>query len=298
VIYPVSVKVPLVAGLVVSLVSASITPSISQTVEQQIIGTWETKLEGKKILFIFASPNKLFMVGSTESEEPEVTPSKLTALEFQYKINSKTKPAQFDFFYFESSPNRPDKAFTILEISQDKSLKIQLEDLQPNQPRPTSFAPNATVFTKVSNSTKLPANTVVFKPQEQIARAKESEAKTNISSVNRTQTAYRAEKAGFATTFDTLALGTLSGKRTFQTTDYTYKLLGRKDRTYVTAAAKTNGLKSYVGATFIYMNSSKQSVITSIVCETQKPTKLAPKFPRLVAGSNSIKCPKGSQPVE
>jgi hypothetical protein len=288
-IYSVSVKAPLVTTLVISLVSISITSGFAQTIEQQILGTWQTELEGKKALFIFASENKLFIVG------PSLPESSANALEFKYQINSKTQPTQLDFFY---DSNAQEKALTILEITQDNSLKIQLEGLNPNQPRPTTFAPNATIFTRISNSTTLPANAVIYKPLEQIAKAYQVEAQTNVASINRSQMAYRFEKNRFATTFDQLAIGNLTGKSRAQTSNYSYKLFGRKDRAYVTAAAKTKGLKSYVGATFLYRNSQKQSVMSRIICETEKPTQTPPKFPKFVGGQDPIRCAAGSKSVE
>ncbi|PSB05229.1 type IV pilin-like G/H family protein [Merismopedia glauca] len=299
-IYPVYVKVPLVTGVVVSLISISITSGISQTVEKQILGTWQTEVKGQKILFVFTSENKLFVVSPTKFEDPEQKSPPLTAIEFKYQINSQTQPIQLDFF---DGSNPKDKALTILEIAQDNSLKIQLEGVQPNQPRPTDFVPNATIFARVSNSTILPANVVrVDKLQEYIARENQNSAKINvlyeIRAVNRNQTAYRAEKSRFANTFDALALEILRGKSRYQTTDYSYQLFGRKNRAYITAAAKTKGLQSYVGATFFYLNSAKQSVISSIICETEKPTKTPPKFPKFVGGNNPIKCPIGSKQVD
>uniref|UniRef100_UPI00286C562C prepilin-type N-terminal cleavage/methylation domain-containing protein n=1 Tax=Chamaesiphon sp. VAR_48_metabat_135_sub TaxID=2964699 RepID=UPI00286C562C len=43
------------------------------------------------------------------------------------------------------------------------------------------------------------------------AKAKQTEAKQNIGLINRTQTAFRSEKQAFATSFDVLATGTLTG---------------------------------------------------------------------------------------
>jgi hypothetical protein len=303
VVYPISVKVPLVAGLVASLISVSITVSVSQTLEQQILGTWETQVEGKKVLFIFAPKNKLFIVYRTAVEAD----ASLSGFEYQYQINTKTQPVQLDVF----DPISKIKGFTILELSAPTSLKIQLKDVGPSQPRPTAFKTDATVFTRKSNSTALPDNVLINKPQAQASDKKQTpitiqvEARKIVSAINRYQVVYRAENAEFGTnfdnlgyTFDDLNLDIPSGKDTAESPNYSYKVFGNKNRAFITAAAKNQDLKSYVGAVFRYTNSAKQSVMTTIMCETKKVSKVPPKFPRFVVGSNPVRCAKNSQLVQ
>jgi hypothetical protein len=287
-IYFSSTQSSLVAGIVASVVSISVAPSLAQTtIEQQLLGTWQADIiengEKQKVSFIFASGNKLSLIGPK---------GELFAL--KYQINPQTQPLQIDIIRV-SEPK--EKVLTILEITKDGSLKMQVEGVQPNQPRPTAFDANPTIFTKISNSTVLPSNAVksdepIDKPTVATNRL---DVIDNISKINKSQTAFYAEKKRFATSFDELALGNISGKTIAQTTDYSYHLLIRNNRAYVTAKAKTNNLKSYVGAVFIYFNPKNSAAHPSIICETEKPTKTLSRFPRFVGGSNPVKCPVGTK---
>jgi type IV pilus assembly protein PilA len=127
----------------------------------------------------------------------------------------------------------------------------------------------------------------------QAAKAKESEGKQNISSINRAQLAYFVEKSSFANTFDQLALGTIAGGSTSETSNYSYQItVTELERTVTTATAKDPSLRSYTGATFRYTNSANEPVINSIVCQTNEPSTTPPAIPQLVAGK--IECAPGS----
>jgi type IV pilus assembly protein PilA len=100
------------------------------------------------------------------------------------------------------------------------------------------------------------------------AKAKQTEAKQNIGLINRTQTSYRSENSGFATSFDQLGTGTLAGTAgNASTTNYSYTLAAGTDTTTIIANALDTALKGYGGANTRYSNSQSQSVISSVVCE-------------------------------
>jgi type IV pilus assembly protein PilA len=101
----------------------------------------------------------------------------------------------------------------------------------------------------------------------QVAKAKQSEAKQNIAVVNRIQTAYRAQNSAFATSFDVLATGTMSGDNQFKSKSYTYTLATTQDTSTMKAATEDSALKMYQGGTVRFINATKQSVIASIICE-------------------------------
>ncbi|MBW4620926.1 MAG: type IV pilin-like G/H family protein [Cyanosarcina radialis HA8281-LM2] len=129
------------------------------------------------------------------------------------------------------------------------------------------------------------------------AGGKQSEAKQNISSVNRAQTAYRAEKSSFANTFDELALGILSGSSSAETPNYSYQIVtANADLTIATVTAKDATLKSYAGAVVRYQNSANQSVMTSVICETTQPSQIPPAIPQVVG--NAPVCPPDSVTIE
>jgi type IV pilus assembly protein PilA len=115
----------------------------------------------------------------------------------------------------------------------------------------------------------------------QTAKAKQSEAKQNVGVVNRTQTAYRAENAAFANSFDNLAIGTLTGSTGASTTNYSYTVSGGTDTASIIATARDTSLKAYSGGTSRYNNASSQSVMSSVMCEAKTPgttTAEAPAF--------------------
>ena len=101
----------------------------------------------------------------------------------------------------------------------------------------------------------------------QVSKAKQSEAKQNIAVVNRIQTAYRAQNSAFATTFDILATGTMSGGTEFKTKSYTYTLTTDKDTSKLKVGTEDSALKMYQGGTVRFTNIYSQSVISSIICQ-------------------------------
>jgi type IV pilus assembly protein PilA len=107
----------------------------------------------------------------------------------------------------------------------------------------------------------------------QAAKAKQTEAKQYISSVNVAQTNYRSEYDKFASTFDLLATGTMTGAAgNFTTASYTYTLSTSQDTTSVSANPATdNALKPYVGGTVRFFNNYNASVAANVMCENLVP---------------------------
>jgi type IV pilus assembly protein PilA len=106
----------------------------------------------------------------------------------------------------------------------------------------------------------------------QSAKAKQTEAKQNLGTVNRVQTVWRSENSSFADTFDKLATGTLASTTgTASTTNYSYVLTGSTEGTTIYAKAIDTGLKGYSAGSDRYTNSTSQSVIASILCEANAP---------------------------
>jgi type IV pilus assembly protein PilA len=114
----------------------------------------------------------------------------------------------------------------------------------------------------------------------QTAKGKQSEAKQNVSSINKAQTTYRAEKSAFATNYDLLALGTLNGSGTVATTvNYSYTLSQGTDSSTIVASSRDTALKGYSGAVTRYNNSQSQAVMSSIICENITPGTTSPAAP-------------------
>jgi type IV pilus assembly protein PilA len=130
----------------------------------------------------------------------------------------------------------------------------------------------------------------------QTAKAKHTEAKENINLFNKTQNAYRLENSAFATSFDILATGSLSGAATANTSIYSYALVAGTDSATIRATAQDPGLKGYTGGAVHYTNSTNQSVISYIACEALQPGIAAPAVPLTPAGAAPT-CDSGTKSI-
>ena len=111
----------------------------------------------------------------------------------------------------------------------------------------------------------------------QSAKAKQTEAKQNVAVVNRVQTAFRTENSSFATTFDLLATGVLTGPAGgFSTSNYTYSMTAGNDSVSIVATSKDAALKGYSGGATRYANAASQSVVASVICEAVTPSVTPP----------------------
>ena len=102
----------------------------------------------------------------------------------------------------------------------------------------------------------------------QANKAKQSEAKTYVGSMNRAQQAYYLENTQFAlsSNFGNLGLGVAT-----QTTNYKYMISSASTATAVTNQAKTvidlAPLKSYVGGVMVGVSSSSEATTLAALCE-------------------------------
>ncbi|MBW4618656.1 MAG: hypothetical protein KME17_04615 [Cyanosarcina radialis HA8281-LM2] len=137
-----------IAVSIVSLPGYTQTPSA----EKQLLGTWETTIEEQQIKFVFTPDNQLFMIPSDRRAKVFI---------LKYQLNTQTKPMQLDVIHGRQ------KVLTIFEFTDNNKLRVETDNLAPGKPRPTAFSPESRIFNKVSNSTVLPANVRVEKPQFQ-----------------------------------------------------------------------------------------------------------------------------------
>ena len=133
----------------------------------------------------------------------------------------------------------------------------------------------------------------------QASKAKQSEARQNISLVNKAQNSFRAERSSFASSFDVLAVGSVTGGATASTTNYSYGILGGgTDTATITAGARATAIKTYTGLVTVGTVNS-QSVIASIICEGTVPsttgTSAATDTP--TPPTNGTTCATGTVPV-
>ncbi|WP_009632842.1 type IV pilin-like G/H family protein [Synechocystis sp. PCC 7509] len=106
----------------------------------------------------------------------------------------------------------------------------------------------------------------------QTAKAKQSEAKNTISSVNSAQTAYRQDKAVFAGGTNGMAALALGLPTTTANYSYTFGAAA-SDLVAITAAKTDAALKAYTGGSARYTDATvSESIINSVICESKTTT--------------------------
>ena len=122
----------------------------------------------------------------------------------------------------------------------------------------------------------------------QADKAKQSEARVYIGSINRGQQAYYLDNEKFASQVEELGLGIESDSRYYR---YEIKTV-EQDMTVATATPKDGGLKSYTGAVFLTKDASGEDTTIAIACESNRDSKAPPSAPTLNA--SKAQCSSGS----
>ena len=122
-------------------------------------------------------------------------------------------------------------------------------------------------------------------------KAKESEAKTYVGSLNRAQQAYFLDHNKFTNSIADLGLGIAS-----ETKNYSYSIETQGSVAIGKASAKHNDLKSYTGTVFLLkLESSGENTTQAILCVSKDKTKTAPDAAELI--DNKPECAKNSEAV-
>ena len=114
-------------------------------------------------------------------------------------------------------------------------------------------------------------------------KAKLSEGKQYTSSMNRAQQAKYAEDGAFSNSVNALDLGIKT-----QTTNYNYSTISTKNAAFSYGVARSNNLRSYVGAVFLVPVSqaaNKEKTTVSILCAANSPGDTQPPAPILQKGN-------------
>jgi type IV pilus assembly protein PilA len=127
----------------------------------------------------------------------------------------------------------------------------------------------------------------------QDVKAKQTESKQNITLVNKTQISYRAENTTFASSFNTLAIGSVTGNTTGNTVNYSYTIAGGTDTATIFSSPIDAALKAHSGGTTRFSNSASQSVIGTVMCETNAPGTAA-ALPLMTSTSSAPTCTSGT----
>ncbi|MEG4283700.1 type IV pilin-like G/H family protein [Microcoleus sp. A006_D1] len=125
-------------------------------------------------------------------------------------------------------------------------------------------------------------------------KSKQSEAKQYVSSLNKGQQAYYAEKNAFSTSIEALGLGLKT-----ETTNYKYLLFVTNKAALNYSVSKQKKEKSYVGGVFLvpdYPTAPKNAMTTqSILCEADSPGTIELAEPTYQNGK--LICGKGTTQV-
>jgi len=125
-------------------------------------------------------------------------------------------------------------------------------------------------------------------------RAKESEAKMYVGSMNRAQQALFIEKSAFATSVNALGIGIKT-----ETKNYKYSVRATKQTAFNYGVSKKPELKSYVGGVFVIRaksnNGEDEMRTESILCSTDTPGTIPHLPPRLQ--NSKLVCPTGTTQV-
>jgi type IV pilus assembly protein PilA len=124
------------------------------------------------------------------------------------------------------------------------------------------------------------------------AKAKQTEGKQNVISINKAQIARRAQEQTFTTSFDILAISSVTGAGAVgNTTNYTYTLASTAtDSATVTLQAKDGSIKGYSGAVTRMTNTAGQSIMPTVICEATSVGTSAPNSPNTPGGTTAPTC--------
>jgi len=130
----------------------------------------------------------------------------------------------------------------------------------------------------------------------QANKAKESEAKQYVGSMNRQQQAYFLEKGEFTTEFSSLGLGIAT-----QTTNYTYDIeSGDVEANVYNKADPENEqtLRAYVGGATIGELDTGETTTLALLCQSPKPANVLTAGITFQAPENTPTCASDYEPLD
>jgi hypothetical protein len=164
-----------------------------------------------------------------------------------------------------------------------RSLTLTQRRVKLAPAQATASAPNATDGIPLIAGGGEPE---ALKPEN--VRAAQSEARTLIGRLNRSQQSYYLEQKRFANSFEELKVSVNP-----ETQTYTYAIQAAgEEQVITTATAKVGGLRSYTGAVYIGKTNEGEPITLAGICETAQPSDAAPETPTF--NGNEMVCPAGS----
>jgi type IV pilus assembly protein PilA len=127
----------------------------------------------------------------------------------------------------------------------------------------------------------------------QATKAKQSEAKQYVRSMNRAQQSKYADKGSFVNSIDALEIGIKT-----ETTNYRYSIDATKNTAFNYGVAKDQKLKSFVGGAFFvkFDKVTQETTTVSILCQEKKAGTTKPNPPKLE--NDQPVCGEGTEEVK
>lgn len=260
-------------------------------VGQQLLGQWQgTFATGKSapnpgaMGFMFIPNGKAVMFFAEERLG-------LIAAAIDYAIDSKPKPMHIDFK--PVTFNKP--VLSIFELPNSQTLKLQLEKTNPGLPRPKEFKEEGQ-FRKISDTTIVPLTQLA-----QAEQSKETEGQWVMKSIAQSALIHKLATQQFPTTLAQLGLDNS------ETKNYRFQLSTQADQLTIVARAKKAGLRSYIGIVVqreLKEREKQQAVAFSAICQTSRPSLIAPLSPKVAPENTSesvfrpVQCGSGSELIK
>lgn len=248
-----------------------------EQIREQLVGRWEFLFgEGQRVPVIFTADGQTFALGLRVDQQD-------TAVRAPWSIDFTRPQPQVVVdcgpFLLVGSPSETDMQMQI--------FRSPLE--QNSQPFPEVIS-----IRKVSADTRLPGGVTVIDvvdfARRQTALARQSEAKSYVGAINRSQQAYFLENQQFA---NAQAVEDYTGID-LKTENYDYQIsITQEGRVAnVVAIPKRSDLNTYVGRV-ITRSIAGEIVTVSILCESDRPTQTPVALPAITA--DLFQCPAGYQ---
>ncbi|NET60987.1 MAG: hypothetical protein F6K47_34115 [Symploca sp. SIO2E6] len=286
-----TVKAPLVNAqpAITSTVAQASEVAETDSIKNQLLGQWQARdpETDELVTFIFTPEARLLIV------LPDKEGSAI-AIQMGYEIDVTTQPMQLEVI-----ANPEEVAQTIFELTDEGKLRLELDGIDPGQPRPTAFSSSATLFEKISDSTILPEDLQVVELETEKSRP--NIPTQFITILTQAQQAYYLENGKFAA--DVAELGIVTN---LETEFYSYEIVPQGDShgsaigellthsVAVIALPKPDTeLPSYIGWLFITKIEGETTAIRRI-CKSEESSIDLSLMPTIVLGDSlEILCPAG-----
>lgn len=271
-------------------IALSQSPQNADPVAQQLIGRWEGQVKNLSVPvgMQFSPTGKLIAAFQTGLDSET-----RMAFSVNYSIDSKPKPMHLNL-KLEKPNSEKDKqpVLTIFDFPNPGTLRIHVKNLEPGKPRQTQFDQSVDL-SKTSDSA------IVFPEAAkltQAARSTDGEGQLVMQNLAMSSLFYTLEMQQFPTTLDRLGLSNSA------TQNYRYQLQAKSDQLTLIARPKKQNLKSYIAVVLRFPIEGQDYSVTK-VCESVRPSQIAPPMPKTSTSSNllepidSIQCGIGSKAI-